>query len=175
MNLTARVTSRVRVLIGFALLSAVGTIQAFSQQHNEQWPVHVEINFSQQYQFEACAPSVPVSDSCLAVNLSADVPHLGSVTVARVAFFNGSLFDSSHPTCLPIETTGKVTLRDGTLDIHGIGNVCFVDGTGSYNLIVTGGTGVYEGVIGGGQITVPPPLSGSTGRELWSFNLYLKR
>ena len=150
--------------------------QDADQDRDAMAPIHLQVNFSQSFQFGApCASTVPVGDTCIDVTLDAPYTQLGPITVSRVAFFNGSLFNPSTPACLPIETQGTVTLRGGTLTIHGIGNVCFVDGTASYNLIVTGGTGRYAGAIGGGQITVPPPTSNSTGRELWNVDLYLQR
>lgn len=122
-----------------------------------------------------CASTVPVGDTCIDVTLTAPYTELGPLTVSRIAFLNVSLFNPSTPTCIPIETQGTVTLRDGTIGMRGVGSVCLADGTASYNLIVTGGTGRYEGVLGGGEITIPPPTSNSTGRELWSVDLYVKR
>lgn len=139
-------------------------------------PIHLDVNFSQAFQFGApCAASIPAGDTCINVTLSAPYTELGPLTVSRVAFFNGSSFNPSTPTCLPIETQGTVTLRDGTLDIRGMGNVCLADGSAAYDLVVTGGTGRYQGAIGGGQISIPPPTSSSAGRELWSFSLYRQR
>lgn len=168
------------LLLGAAWVTASGASPVFAQDADEERapiaPLHLEVNFSQNFQFGApCASTVPAGDTCIDVTLSAPYTELGPLTVSRVAFLNGSLFNPSTPTCIPIETQGTVTLRDGTLAMRGIGNVCFADGSASYNLIVTGGTGRYEGAIGGGEITIPPPTSNSTGRELWSMNLYLKR
>lgn len=173
-----------RLLPGALLLCAAGSLLVgaaplFAQDEDQDGPpmapLHLEVNFSQNFQFGApCAATIAAGDTCIDVTLSAPQTELGPLTVSRVAYFNGSSFNASTPTCLPIETQGTVTLRGGTLDIRGIGNVCLADGSASYNLVVTGGTGRYAGAIGGGEISIPPPTSNSTGRELWSVNLYLK-
>jgi hypothetical protein len=156
-----------------ALLGIGSAIPAMSKQMESESPMRLDINFGQHYQFIQCPPIVPVGDGCLNVTLAANVPEVGQVTGQRLVFFNGGTYDPNHPTCLPDETNGTMTLPIGTLTFHAPGNVCFVDGTATYGLVVTGGTGMFQGAIGGGQITVPPPLTGSTGRELWHLNLFL--
>ena len=165
----AKFIATVILALGFA--GSAAHSQSPSRRHEA---LHFEINFSQQFALTSCPANAPVNDGCLNVTLSADVPELGGVGVQRLVLFNWSLFDPNHPTCVPDETSGTMTLADGTITFHAPGNVCFNDGTATYGLIVTGGTGRYADAIGGGQITVPPPQTGSTGRELWNFSLYLK-
>jgi hypothetical protein len=165
--------SPVAVVTVAVLVGVGGAIAAQSKPADPELPVRLDINFAQQYGFVQCPPNVPVGDGCLNVTLAANVPGVGPVTVQRLVFFNGSTYDPSHPTCLPDETNGTMTSPRGTLTFHAPGNVCFVDGIATYGLVITGGTGIFQGAIGGGQITVPPPLTGSTGRELWHVDLYL--
>lgn len=138
-------------------------------------PLHLNVKFNQQNALTSCPKTVPAVDSCLAVTLSASHSELGPLEVSRVAVFNGNLYNPSTPACIPIETSGTVTLQQGTLSFRGAGSVCFVDATAFYDLIVTGGSGRFAGAIGGGRITIPPPTTDSTGPELWSMDLYLKR
>jgi hypothetical protein len=84
---------------------------------------------------------------------------------------NTAPFDPAHPTCIPDETTGTLSLPQGTITFHAPGNVCFSDGTAAYDLIVTGGTGAFARALGGGQVFVPPPETNSTGREIWHVQL----
>lgn len=131
----------------------------------------IDINFAQTFVFKACPSTAPVEDLCIYVTGVSDQPWSGHQEFSRVAMVNPATFDDNHPTCLPIETSGTLTLPRGTLSIHAPGNVCFSDGTASYDVIVTGGTGAYAGALGSGKIIVPPPESNSTGRELWHLDL----
>ena len=138
------------LLLGAACSVLAGVSPALGQDAEPERtaiaPIHLEVNFSQSFQFGApCASTVPVGDTCIDVTLTAPYTELGPLTVSRIAFLNVSLFNPSTPTCIPIETQGTVTLRDGTIGMRGVGSVCLADGTASYNLIVTGGTGRYEG------------------------------
>ena len=166
---TIRTNMSCRIL--FLILAAIFTANpAFAQS---QTPLHIDINFSQHFEVTACPAKVPAGNTCLNVTGIAEVSGWGHVSVQRIVFFNAKLYDANHPTCIPDETSGTLNLSGGTLTFRAPGNVCLADGTASYALIITGGTGRYVGAIGGGQITVPPPQSNSTGRELWHIELYM--
>ena len=135
----------------------------------------ININFAQTFVFGSCPASAPAEDICINVTGVSDQPQTPDLRFSRIAMVNPSAFDNTHPTCLPIETSGTLTLPRGTLSIHAPGNVCFADGIASYDVIVTGGTGVYAGALGSGKIVVPPPESNSTGRELWHLELIRNR
>lgn len=127
----------------------------------------LDINFAQTFGTVPCPGDAPNGDFCIGVSGVATVMHIGQVTYHRVVLVNGSVFDPAHPTCIPDETSGTLTLPAGTITIRAPGNVCFVDGTAAYGVIITGGTGAYAGALGGGQIFVPPPETSTTGREIW--------
>lgn len=135
----------------------------------------IDVNFAQTFVFGNCPASAPVEDICINVTGVSDQPQSHNLQFSRIAMVNPSAFDDAHPTCLPIETSGTLTLPRGTLSIHAPGNVCFADGIASYDVIVTGGTGAYAGALGSGKIVVPPPESNSTGRELWHLDLIRNR
>lgn len=135
--------------------------------------IPVSIDFAQQYAGVTCPSSAPATAFCLSVTGTANLAALGAVSFERtVVVPDIGLFDPNHPTCIPDETSGTLTLPNGALTFRAPGHVCLVDGTASYGLIVTGGSGAYNGVLGGGQITVPPPDTASTGRELWRMDLF---
>ena len=161
-----------RLLLVAAAVASLCPARAFA---GDPLPVSipVSIDFAQQYARVACPPGAPATAFCLGVSGTASPAVLGAVSFERVVVVPDiGLYDPSHPTCIPDETSGTLTLPGGTLTFRAPGNVCLVDGTASYGLIVTGGTGAYKGVLGGGQITVPPPDTASTGRELWRMDLF---
>jgi hypothetical protein len=146
------------------LLASAATAVALA---HEVPRLKLDINFAQTFIVAPCPPSAPVEDFCLSVTGVATVRDLGQVTYSRIVLINGTVFDPAHPTCIPDETTGTLTLPGGTITVHAPGNVCFVDGIAAYDVVITGGTGLYAGALGGGQIFVPPPETNTTGRELW--------
>lgn len=148
------------------LLATLMGLPAFAHEH-ETPRLELDINFAQTFIVAPCPPNAPVADFCLSVTGVAKVRELGQVQFNRVVLINGTLFDPAHPTCIPDETTGTLTLPGGTITFHAPGNVCFVDGIAAYDLVITGGTGAYAGALGGGQVFVPPPETNTTGRELW--------
>jgi hypothetical protein len=130
----------------------------------------LDINFAQTFIVAPCPPNAPTADFCLSVTGVAKIDR-GEVQFNRVVLINGTLFDPAHPTCIPDETSGTLTLPGGTITLHAPGNVCLVDGIAAYNVVITGGTGAFAGALGGGQILVPPPETSTTGRELWHIQL----
>jgi hypothetical protein len=151
------------VFLTLLLTSAAGSTAIAGQAPR----LKLDINFAQTFIVAPCPASAPVQDFCLSVTGVAKVHDLGQVHYSRVVLIDTSVFDPAHPTCIPDETSGTLTLPGGTITIRAPGNVCFVDGTAAYDVIVTGGTGIYAGALGGGQIFVPPPETDSTGREIW--------
>lgn len=135
----------------------------------------IDINFAQTFVFGSCPSSAPAEDICIHVTGVSDQLQSRNLQFSRIAMVNPSVYDDAHPTCLPIETSGTLTLPRGTLSIHAPGNVCFADGVASYDVIITAGTGAYVGALGSGKIVVPPPESNSTGRELWHLELIRHR
>lgn len=161
-----------RLLLVAAAMASLCATRTFA---HDPLPVSipVSIDFAQQYARVACPSSAPATAFCLSVTGTANPAVLGTVSFERtVVVPDIGLFDPNHPTCIPDETSGTLTLPNGALTFRAPGNVCLVDGTASYGLIVTGGSGAYKGVLGGGQITVPPPDTASTGRELWRVDLF---
>ncbi len=161
-----------RLLLAAAAMAFLCPMRTFAR---DPLPVSipVSIDFAQQYAQAACPSSAPATAFCLGVSGTANPAVLGAVSFQRVVVVPDiGLYDPNHPTCIPDETSGTLTLPDGALTFRAPGNVCLVDGTASYGLIVAGGTGAYAGVLGGGQITVPPPDTASTGRELWRLDLF---
>ncbi len=162
-----------RLLLAAAALASLSPMRAFAR---DPLPVSipVSIDFAQQAAPVTCPSSAPATAFCLGVSGTASLAALGAVSFERVVVVpDFGLYDPNHPTCIPDETSGTLTLPNGTLTFRAPGNVCFVDGTASYGLIVTGGTGAYKGVLGGGQITVPPPAATApTARELWRMDLF---
>jgi hypothetical protein len=135
-------------------------------------PITVGINFAENFTAVTCPASTPATAFCLNIKGTADVVGLGQASFQRsVLIPNKRLYDPNDPTCIPEETSGTLTLSNGTLTFHAPGSICLLDKTVSYELIVTAGTGAYRGVIGGGQITVLPPETASTGREVWRLDL----
>jgi hypothetical protein len=136
-------------------------------------PITVGINFAENFMVVACPGGAPATAFCLNIKGTADVVGLGRATFQRsVLIPNKNLYDPNDPTCIPEETSGTLALSNGTLTFHAPGDICLLDKTVSYELIVTAGTGAYKGVIGGGQITVLPPETASTGREVWRLDLF---
>lgn len=131
----------------------------------------IDINFAQTFAFKSCPSTAPAGDICIYVTGVSDQPQTRHLQFTRIAMVNPAVYDDAHPTCQRIETSGTLTLSRGTLSIHAPGNVCFVDGVASYDVIITGGTGAYAGALGSGKIVVPPPETDSTGRELWHLEL----
>lgn len=131
----------------------------------------IDINFAQTFVFGSCPSTAPVEDVCINVTGVSDQLGTGHLEFNRISMLDPSGYDNAHPSCLPIETSGTLTLPRGTLSIHAPGSVCLSDGVASYDIIVTGGTGAYAGVLGSGKIVVPPPETNSTGRELWHLEL----
>ena len=161
-----------RLLLVAAAMTSLGATHTLAY---DPLPVSipVSIDFAQQYARIACPSSAPATAFCLGVTGTANSAVLGAVSFERtVVVPNIGLFDPDHPTCIPDETSGTLTLPNGALTFRAPGNVCLADGTASYGLIVTGGSGTFKGVLGGGQITVPPPDTASTGRELWRVDLF---
>jgi hypothetical protein len=159
----AMLTKTTAALSSLVICSLLG----YSAVAHEGKRLKLDINFAQTFIVAPCPANAPTADFCLSVTGVATVPEVGQVQFDRVVLINGSLFDPAHPTCIPDETTGTLTLPGGTITIHAPGNVCFIDGTAAYAAIITGGTGKYAGALGGGQIFVPPPETNTTGREIW--------
>lgn len=154
----------------FCFLFAAGSV-AYAAGYDADVS-RVDINFAQTFGAVACPATAPAGDFCLNVTGTSDSPVAGHVEFKRIVMVNAALFDNAHPTCIPDETTGTLTLPRGTLTFHAPGNVCFADGIASYDVVITGGTDAYAGALGGGKIIVPPPLTGSTGSELWHLELF---
>lgn len=162
----------VKSLPAVLLILASGLLISAGASAREGHMSKIDINFAQTFEFAQCPSTAPVADACLNVTGVSNPPEAGHLSFSRIAMFNPALFDGNHPTCLPIETSGTLTLPRGTLDIHAPGNVCFTEGVASYDIIITGGTGAYAGALGSGKIVVPPPETDSTGRELWHLELF---
>ena len=136
-------------------------------------PITLGINFAENFKVVRCPASASATTFCLNITGTANVVGLGRASFKRsVVVPNHNLYDPNNPTCIPEETSGTLILSNGTLTFHAPGSVCVLDGTVSSGLIVTAGTGAYRGVIGGGQITVLPPETASTGREVWRLDLF---
>jgi len=159
-------------LPAFLLYAGSGLLVSAGASAGETRISKIDINFAQTYGLTPCPSTAPAADSCLNVTGVSDQRDIGHMTFSRVVLFNPSLFDGSHPTCIPDETSGTLTLPRGTLKFHAPGSVCFSEGIAVYDIVITGGTDAYEGAIGRGQIIVPPPETGSTGRELWHLELF---
>ena len=141
---------------------------------NATVPVTLSFNFDQTYAFVACPTGTPAGYACLNVTGHQSSTFIGDVSFQRIVFVNENGYNPNDPLCLPDETSGTLTAGSSQMTFRAAGNVCFVDGTAAYNVVITGGTGRFAGVIGGGRITVPPPATASTGQELWEIQIYLK-
>jgi hypothetical protein len=136
-------------------------------------PITVGINFAEVFTLVTCPSNAPSTASCVNITGTANVAGLGAVSFQRTSLIpNATLYGLKDPNCIPDDTTGTVTSSSGTLTLHGPGSICLLDQSASYGLIVTGGTGAFKGVIAGGQITVLPPETASTGRELWRLDVF---
>ena len=161
-----------RLLLAMAAFASIGATRAFASAPIPL-PITIGINFLEDFTVVACPAGAPSTAFCLNITGTANVAGLGPVSFQRSVFIpDTTLYDPNNPTCITDDTSGTVTSKLGTLTFHAPGNVCLLDKTASYGLIVTGGTGALSGMIAGGQITVLPPFSASAGRELWRLDLF---
>ncbi|WP_221091291.1 hypothetical protein [Deinococcus aquaedulcis] len=136
-------------------------------------PILLRANLAQTFAQTACPSNAPAGSLCLDVTAKGIVAGLGPVELRRLVRVKGAAFNPAQPTCVEGYTRGTLSVsKTDTLTFEGLGQVCLSTGIAGYHLVVTGGTGRYAGVVGGGAVTVPPPDSGSTGRELWDVLLY---
>ena len=161
-----------RVVLAMVTLTALGAMRALANPPIPL-PITVGINFAESFATVACPAGSPATAFCLNVTGTANVAELGPVSFQRSVFIpDTTLYNPNYPTCIPDDSAGTLTFRNGTLTFHAIGNICLLDKSASYGLIVTGGTGAYTGVIASGQITALPPQTASTARELWRLDLF---
>ena len=122
------------LIFGIALLGSTPAALAKASV-----PVTISFNFDQTFAFVACPAGTPAGYVCLNVTGHQSSSLIGDVSFQRIVFVNENGYNPSDPLCLPDETSGTLTAGSNQMTFRAAGNVCFVDGTAAYNVVITGG------------------------------------
>jgi len=161
---------RFNVVMSLGLLAFTSAAAQAAQKS----PVQLQVNLAQTFAPTTCPADAPTGSFCLNVTGTGTAGDLGKIEMTRIVRLNGAAFTPKQPNCVEGFTRGKMTFTNtDSISFDAFGQICLANGIAGYHLVVTGGTGRYKGAVGGGTVTVPPPSSGSTGRELWTAVIYI--